>query len=306
MPIEVSELIDNYLKYQENIESSSALTIRAYRSDLKQAFLFKNKKMFLLGLPISDFNELWSLSRAALLRWGNLSLASRNRKIATLKSFFNWLYQNKKTDKNYAEQLICPKVPRKIPHFLSVDEIISVLQYLDMCMKENRESTVQIKALFLLLYGGGLRVSEACNLRWKQVQFSERRLLIKGKGNKERFAILPDYSFSALSALKEKNQKTDFVFGDSPLNTRTGYEIIRTLGKKVGLMNPLHPHALRHSFATHMLASGTNLRTLQSLLGHDSLQATEKYTHLSIDQLARTMDATHPLAFLNLNRARTK
>ena len=94
--------------------------------------------------------------------------------------------------------------------------------------------------------------------------------------------------------------KTDYAFGEHELNTRTAYEMIRGLGKKVGLMNPLHPHALRHSFATHLLASGANLRTLQTLLGHDSLQATEKYTHLNVDQLARLIEQTHPLAKIKL------
>ena len=94
-----------------------------------------------------------------------------------------------------------------------------------------------------------------------------------------------------------KSEKTLhlFVFGETALNSRKGYELIRKLGKQAGLMNPLHPHALRHSYATHLLANGANLRTLQSLLGHESLQATEKYTHLSVDHLARLIDSSHPL-----------
>ncbi len=300
MAYKVKTIIDNYLKFQENVETSATLTLKAYANDLKQAFQFKNKNVFDAEITVTNYDEFWSLARPALLRWGNLSLASRNRKVATLKSFFNWLFQERLIDKNYAEQLICPKVPKKIPHFLSVDEIISVLQFLDKESTSQKIETLRSRALFLLLYGGGLRVSEACSLRWKQIQFSEKRILVLGKGGKERFASLPDYSFSCLKKLKLQAEKTEFIFGASALNTRTGYEIIRTLGKKTGLMNPLHPHALRHSFATHMLASGTNLRTLQSLLGHDSLQATEKYTHLSVDQLARTMDSTHPLAKLKL------
>ncbi len=308
MSVKVQKIIDNYLKFQQNVETSAVLTLKAYATDLKQAFLFKNKNEFYADRIVLNHDDFWSLARPALLRWGNLSLASRNRKVATLKSFFHWLFQQRLVEKNYAEQLICPKVPRKIPHFLSVDEIISVLQYLDTVSDqvsdesdaEVKLATLRTKSLFLLLYGGGLRVSEACNLRWKQIQFSEKRILVLGKGGKERFASLPDYSFSCLKKLKSHSEKTEFVFGAVAMNSRTGYEMIRTVGKKTGLMNPLHPHALRHSFATHMLASGTNLRTLQSLLGHDSLQATEKYTHLSVDQLARTMDSTHPLAKLKL------
>lgn len=281
------EIIDKFLKYHENIEVSSVLTLRAYRLDLKQAFIGKKNKQ------INNYEEIWPVAREALSSWGRLSLASRNRKIATLKSFFNWLYQENLLQKNYASQLVCPKVPKKIPHFLSVDEVISVLKFLS-----TNTSEVKTKALFLLLYGGGLRISEACNLTWKQIQWNEKRILVHGKGNKERFCIVPEITLQALKKLKKDN--TDFVFGDKPLNTRTGYQLIHDLGKKVGLTNALHPHALRHSFATHLLASGANLRTLQTLLGHESLQATEKYTHLSVDQLARLVEQTHPLSKLKL------
>lgn len=302
MAFDVQTIISNYLKYQENIESSALLTLKAYALDLKQAFLYENDNEFTETRQISCYSELWNLARPALLRWGSLSLASRNRKIATLKSFFNWVYKERLSDKNFASQLVCPKVPKKIPNFLSVDEVISILDFFKKQIAANvavgvvKKSVLRDKTLFLLLYGGGLRVSEACSLKWKQIQFDEKRILIKGKGNKERFCILPDYSLETLKQYHDLNAEAEYVFGDTGLNTRSGYEMIRTLGKKVGLMNPLHPHALRHSFATHLLASGANLRTLQALLGHDSLQATEKYTHLSVDHLARLMDKTHPLS----------
>ncbi len=296
MAISVFELITNFLKYHENVESSSPLTIKAYHSDLSQAFLSKQAIIY-------QHSELWGLARPALMNWGKLSLASRNRKIATLKSFFGWLYEEKLTDKNYGSQLTCPQVPKKIPHFLSVDEVISVLSYfkdsVDAKADEKKQKYyLKQKTLFLLLYGGGLRISEACQLKWKDIQFDQRRLLIHGKGNKERFAILPAFCFEHLK--KMPSLDSVFVFGETTLHTRTGYEMIRELGKKAGLMNPLHPHALRHSFATHLLASGANLRTLQTLLGHDSLTATEKYTHLSVDHLARLIEQTHPLVKLKL------
>lgn len=306
--LSVYEIISKFLKYQENIQSSSYETIRAYNLDLKQAFLLKNNNVFNIVRSVPDYNELWNLARPALNGWGHLSLATRNRKIATLKSFFNWLYDEQLIQKNFAEQLICPTVPKKIPHFLSLDEVLSILQFYRDEQNPSEKTTfkteldlLKSKALFLLLYGGGLRVSEACGLKWNQIQFPERRFLVTGKGNKERFCVAPDYTFTTLKNLKTLNDHCEYVFGDKPLHTRIGYEMIRSLGQKVGLMNPLHPHALRHSFATHLLASGANLRTLQTLLGHDSLQATEKYTHLNVDQLARLMDQTHPLAKIKLS-----
>lgn len=307
----VSKQISNFLKYLENIESCSPLTLKAYATDLNQAFFQKsktdskaNKNNNLINLneaKATAFNtseELWLLCRDSLTQWGRLSLASRNRKIATVKSFFNWLYAERIIDKNYADQLVCPKVPKKIPHFISVDEVISILQFLNqvepssvLCEELQNQNT-----LFNLLYGGGLRISEACNLRWKDVQLGERRILVLGKGNKERLIIIPETCNEVLKAVKARSQKSEYVFGENPLSPRKGYEYIRKLGQRVGLMNPLHPHSLRHSFATHMLASGTNLRTLQTMLGHESLQATEKYTHLNIDTLARIVEIRHPLS----------
>lgn len=303
MSLEIQELVSNFLKYQENIETCSPLTIRAYSLDLKQAFQDpKTKKPF---LSVPNHEALWLLTRETLNQWGKLSLASRNRKIATLKSFFKWLYKEHRTEKDYGALLVCPTVPKKIPHFLSVDEVISILNSIEVRSTELKTEKEIIylqkqKTLFLLLYGGGLRISEACNLKWKDIQFSEQRILILGKGGKQRFSVLPEFCFKHLSEF-HKNNSTEYIFGETPLHTRIGYEMIRQSGSLAQLINPLHPHALRHSFATHLLTSGANLRTLQTLLGHESLQATEKYTHLGVDHLARLIEQTHPLVKLKLS-----
>ncbi len=289
MITDLNDLIIKYLKYQKNINSFSDLTIKAYSLDLKQAFGNKQKS-------IKDSKDLWNEARSCLAIWGHLSLASRNRKIATLKSFFNWLYEQKMTETNHAHQLICPKVPRKLPHFLSVDEVISILKYLNTAPPESAKQ----KSLFLLLYGAGLRISEACQLQWKNIQLNEQKILVLGKGNKERYSLIPSFCIQHMENELKKSSGEKYVLGPTPMNPRTGFELIRKLGAAAGLMNPLHPHALRHSYATHLLASGTNLRVLQQLLGHESLQATEKYTHLSVDHLARLIDKTHPLVKLKL------
>jgi site-specific recombinase XerD len=279
----VGLLIDKYLKNQENIKSFSPLSLKSYRSDLMQVYGFK------LDIVLYE-KELWAEARPALRKWAPLSPASRNRKVATLKGFFGWLFEQRILEANYADQLVCPKVPRQIPNFLSIDEVLSVLKYLNQTPETENEKT-----LFLLLYGSGLRVSEACNLTWKNVSLSEKRILILGKGGKERFSILPSYSLDHLKKMKALRKNETYVFGDEALGTRKAYEMIRQLGLSACLMSPLHPHTLRHSYATHLLSSGTNLRTLQTLLGHESLTATEKYTHLSIDHLARLVEQTHPM-----------
>lgn len=272
------------------VKSSSPLTLKAYRKDLEQAFGSEDKSG---SSPNPSETELLTLAREALNGWAGLSLASRNRKTATLKSFFGWAYQEQLTERDLSTQIHCPKVPKKLPHFLSVDEALAVLHSYDR--EPETPHKLQDRAMFLVLYGGGLRVSEACGLKWSDVHFSTRSLRLKGKGGKERLVILPGMAMEVLQKLRKEGEG-DYVFGMKSLSPRVAYEWVRQRGAKAQLMKPLHPHALRHSFATHLLSSGANLRTLQELLGHESLQATEKYTHLGVDQLARTLEAHHPLS----------
>lgn len=293
MQQKVSDVIYKYLKFKENIESCSPLTLKAYQIDLSQAFVGK------LDF-VCKYEDLWGYSRNALTKWGSLSLSSRNRKIATLKSFFGWLFDEKHLQTDYSNMLVCPKVPKKIPHFISVDEVMAILKYLNSEINSNNEEQIKMalkqKTLFLMLYGCGLRISEACHLKWNNINLAEQKILVLGKGHKERYSIIPSFCITHLAEIKKTSPKVnEYLFGTKPLDPRTGYDFIRNIGKSVGLINSLHPHALRHSYATHLLTSGTNLRTLQKLLGHESLQATEKYTHLSVDHLARLVEQTHPL-----------
>lgn len=280
------EQISNYMKYMEFVKSASPLTLKHYRLDLSQAFEFDKDSQ-----KKSSWSEaeLMTTVRAAFNRWAGLSLASRNRKAATLKSFFSWAFDQELIEKDLSLQITCPKVPRKLPHFISVDEALAVLAAF-----EKEQVPLREKVLFLLLYGGGLRISEACSLRWREVFFEQHVLRVKGKGGKERVVALPDLTLTVLRKFQKERFHEEHVFAQ-PFNTRSAYEMVRQSGIRAGLLKLLHPHALRHSFATHLLSSGANLRTLQELLGHESLQATEKYTHLGMDQLARAMERFHPL-----------
>jgi len=287
--LNLSDSIRKYLKYMDFVKSSSPQTLKAYKKDLEQAFGPEDK---ITSVPGQTEADLLKLIREAMNGWAELSLATRNRKAATLKSFFGWAYQETLTERDLATLIVCPKVPKKLPHFLSVDEALAVLH--SYSREEASPQKLRDKAMFLVLYGGGLRVSEACGLKWNDVHFSSRSLRLKGKGGKERMVILPTLAMDVLQKLQVESPG-DFVFSFEALNPRVAYEWVRQRGAKAQLMKPLHPHALRHSFATHLLSSGANLRTLQELLGHESLQATEKYTHLGIDQLARTLENHHPL-----------
>jgi integrase/recombinase XerC/integrase/recombinase XerD len=312
----IRDYIINYLNFMVLLNSSSLETIRAYRSDLRQAFHLKQ-----LELPsVEEFfhalirvmevakllgqeQEILTACRLAMKNWSNLAPATRNRKAATLKSFLGWLHKEGLIGRDLAAQVHSPKVPVRLPHFLSVDEIQALLAALQADLTGERLQKHEIMEaektwlLVLLLYGGGLRISEACSLEWSSISGDARVLRITGKGKKERIAALPPLVAAAILRYRKllSTHDTPFVFGETPLHTRIGYEMVRRAGQRAGLLKPLHPHALRHSFATHLLTSGANLRSLQELLGHESLQATSRYTHLGIDQLARTLEDFHPL-----------
>jgi site-specific recombinase XerD len=291
--MKLGALIANYLKYMEMVKSASPLTLKAYEKDLDQVFgPCKNDILNAKDAPA----RLLALTRKAQVGWGDLAPASRNRKAGTLKSFFGYLYKEELVDRNLSLLVQAPRIPQRIPHFISVDEVFSVLATFETSAQEEKEKT-----LFLLLYGAGLRVSEACRLRWSDFVAEQRSVRILGKGAKERLIILPTGLCRRLQSLRRQGQG-EYLWGAKPLSQRVAYEIIRQRGAKAGLLKPLHPHALRHSFATHLLSSGANLRTLQELLGHESLRATEKYTHLGVDQLARTMETHHPLSRVKSDR----
>lgn len=317
-----TNLLDNFLKFQENIQSASSHTLKAYRIDLNQAFdTPENRNFFQIPTlnPSKDLDshknsisqvtlsteKLLEMARVAQNRWGNLSRASRNRKAATLKSFYSYLYDHDFISKDLSLWIICPQVPRKIPHFISVDEVIAVLKsFSDISSNESSRSLnirsceepndlLKYKILFCLLYGCGLRISEACQLKPLDFRLNQKTLLVTGKGQKQRWVAIPN---SLIPTLTDFIKSSKFIWGDQPLHPRVAYDWIKKCGIRAGLLKPIHPHALRHSFATHLLSSGANLRTLQELLGHESLVATEKYLHLGVEQLARTMETHHPLS----------
>ncbi len=310
----MAELATEFLKFQLLINAASTLTIKSYAKDLWQFFSIVNLTPFyfrisknIIELEYSenftregvknfenwDEEKLLQWARGAQTQWSLLALSTRNRKTSTLKSFFNWLLQEGHIQKDISKNLQAPRVPSKIPNFLSVDEVISLIKHLKKEVAQNSPHANDKMLLLLLLYGSGLRVSEACQALWKDLDLSGAKLLIHGKGGRERWVILPKLSLQTLQ-LRPPHGK--YLFGETPLSSRRAYEWIRTSGVQAGLMRPISPHSLRHSFATHILTSGADLRIIQDLLGHQSLAATQKYTHLSLDQLANKLEAHHPLA----------
>ncbi len=300
----------NYLKHQHFIRAAATGTSKSYAKDLGQFLQPLGIKTILYTPETSGvFTALWmsrseimsgpeepqivsssdlrALIRQAQDAWMPLSLATRNRKLACVKSFLKWLHQEKWLETDLGAQVVTPKVPSRIPHFIAVDEAMMLIRHLQ---EPGHEVGL---ALILLLYGGGLRVSEACELKWRSLQPDQSTIKVLGKGGKERLVALPSLCWRALANLPRTG---DYVFGEEALNPRKAYQMVRNAGARCGFVKPLHPHALRHSYATHLLTSGADIRVLQELLGHSSLAATQKYTHLSVDHLARALEQHHPLS----------
>jgi site-specific recombinase XerD len=278
------EKLHKYMKYMENIESCSVHTTRAYSRELTQLISCLHEN--------SSEEELLASIRGFLSKSNQLSMASRNRRSAVFKSFLKWLFNKGELEQDLSLRITLPKVPRKIPHFISADEALSLLKSYS---SNPRLQELKDKTLFCLLYGSGLRVSEACRLKWENINWNNFQLLIVRKGGAEQWVPMPKLTYQVLAELK-KEKAGPYIFGDKPLHTRMAYDWIRKRGAQAGLLNPLHPHSLRHSFATHLLSSGADLRSLQELLGHKSLQTTQKYTHLSMGELALAIDQHHPLS----------
>lgn len=297
LDVNYDSLICLFLKHLESVESASPHTVRAYQSDLYQAFKKVRNATFEPRLFL-DF------CRQAQASWSNLSQNTRNRKLGTLKSFAGYLFEKNRTTEDLRVFLSGPKNQQKIPHFISADEAIGLIKKIQSEIANcadplEKESLKFDYALILLLYGGGLRVSEACNLRFKNVFPDKNALCILGKGNKERFVAVSKIVMSAVLRLPVKGE---FIWGENPLSTRKAYAQVRAWGLRADILTPLHPHALRHSFATHLLSSGASLRTLQELLGHSSLSATQKYTHVATAQIAEMLEAHHPLAHKKIKK----
>lgn len=232
-------------------------------------------------------NELLEACKRSQKAWSQLSINTRRRKTASLKSFLSWLYGESKTEKNLSLLIYGPKKPSKLPDYLSIEEIQQILNFLN----HSKEKPAYKKLLFLLIYGGGLRVSEACNIQWKDIRHDA--IYIYGKGGKERIISFPHISMDSLKNIP-KEGKYIWANGEA-LSPRKAYSWIRKLCKEAGLERNVNPHMLRHSYATHLLSSGSDLRTLQELLGHSSLESTQTYTHLNLQDMAEKLEKHHPI-----------
>jgi len=279
-----------WIRHLEAERGFSDQTVRAYRSDVENFIesLPENKKNP-DQLHLSDL-RIWLAQRAKK----SPSAATINRRISSLRNFFKWLVREGDMEFDLTEKLARPKIPQKNPRFLEINEMSLIVE------DPIQEGWHQLrnKAILELIYGAGIRVSEAHKLNVGDIVFSEGLVRVQGKGNKERVAPFGPPAKDALIAWLRHAPSRGALFRNrngGRLSVRSIWQICRDSGLKHGI-GRVHPHALRHSCATHLLGAGADLRSIQEQLGHASLSTTQRYTHVDAAHLMNVYRNAHPRA----------
>lgn len=302
----LDEQISAFAQYLADERRSSERTVETYIRDLRSFRDFVREE----GLP-PDARKLDIVALRGFLSslFRSNQASTLSKKVSAIRSFYRFLLKRRMVDKNPAAGLRSPKVPKSLPRFLTVDQAFRVM---DSPPKEDsRAKPLQARdrALLETLYGTGVRVGELASMNIEDCDFRAASARVLGKGGKERVVPLGRSSLDALEAylherrglLARAKQGGD---GDalwlsvrgSRLSVRQIQNIVRRHGTLGAGRGDLHPHAMRHTCATHLLDAGADLRTIQELLGHASLSTTQRYTHVSVDRLMEVYDRSHPLA----------
>jgi integrase/recombinase XerC len=299
--------IRRFLEHLSGEQRSSPHTLSAYRRDLEQLAAFVRARS--RAEP-----RIARIDKLLLRAWlGDLarsrSAATLARKLAAVRAFFSWLEREGQVRENPAALLSSPKLKRKLPRFLSPEAAAEVMSAPAEHPGGRPAERSRDAAALELLYGCGLRVSELAQLDLVDVSFEQQQVRVLGKGKKERIVPLGSKAMAALEAYYAerptlRHPKSGAQHASALLLSRSGGRLgvrrLQTLVRRYGVIGAgrpdLHPHALRHSCATHMLEGGADLRAIQEMLGHSSLSTTQRYTHLSLDRLLAVYDAAHPLA----------
>ncbi len=302
----MKELIQQYADHLRNERNLSPHTLRNYLSDLVQLNQFLVQRKLCLNsdetVDVGKVNiHVVRTYLAALTK--NRKKSSMGRKLAALKGFFRYLVAARHIEKDPLLLIHSPKQEKPLPHFLSVDEVFQLLGGI----KVNSSLDVRDRAILEVFYSTGIRVSELVGLNWSDVDFQLGIMRVVGKGSKERIVPVGEVALQSLrDYTRETREKWDLpCTGETPvflnnrgkrITTRSVARVVEKHLRETGITVKMGPHGLRHSFATHLLNSGADLRVIQELLGHASLSTTQRYTHLNLDQLTAVYDKAHPRA----------
>ena len=285
--------VETWLARLASERQASPHTIASYRRDLNKLL------RWMAAQNIADFNTLKAhhlLHFIATEHRSGLAASSLRRLLSSCRSFLRQLVRDGLLDHDPGSGVRSPKLRRKLPDLLAVDEIGPLIE-----RSSDGPLGIRDRAMLELFYSCGLRLSELASLRWGQLNLDEAEVRVLGKGCKTRIVPVGRYALTALNALAQ----AEGCAVESPvfrgrrgasINPRTIQVRMQRLALKHGLARHLHPHLLRHSFASHLLESSGNLRAVQELLGHNDIASTQIYTHLDFQHLAKVYDAAHPRA----------
>ncbi|WBL24474.1 site-specific tyrosine recombinase XerD [Zunongwangia sp. HGR-M22] len=291
-------ILKDYLTYLKLERGLSANSINSYELDLIKLISFLKVKG-ISSTPLTIDQETLQLFLYEIAK--ELNARSRARLISGLKSFFNYLIFEDYREDNPTDLIEAPKIGRKLPVTISVEEIDMLIAAIDLSKAEGERN----RAIIETLYGCGLRVSELTNLQISDLFFDEGFIKITGKGDKQRFVPISDYNIKYINIYKDevrpdqkiKDEAADTLF----LNRRGGqltramiFTIIKQLAAKANINKKISPHTFRHSFATHLLENGADLRAIQQMLGHESITTTEIYMHVDRTYLREVLEKFHP------------
>ncbi len=285
----MSKYIEMFLKYLEVEKNYSIKTIESYSNDLIDFCNYLNKDLII----ISEDDIMKYLK---YLNDNKFKRATISRKISTLKSFYKFSNKKKIMGSNPTEYILYPKKERKLPNYIEYNE-------LEFLLKESLETKNNLRdnLIIELLYATGIRVSELVNIKINDIDFNSNSIKVLGKGSKERIVYFGDYAKTAIEKYLNSNNYIKYnsnwllpsIKGEN-LTTRSIEMTIDKIMKNVSIKSKVSPHTLRHTFATHMLNSGCDIRVVQELLGHENLTTTEVYTHITNEELRNTYLKCHP------------
>lgn len=300
----LGQLIEAFLNSLSAEKGYSPNTCRAYQRDLEEFYQYLKTDMDGSGSELNDAGP--DLISPLMIRGFLGVLYQKNkksttaRKLSAIRSFFGYLVKRGHIKVSPAKMVGTPKREKTIPVYLPVDEMFRLLDSIKM----DSLLSLRNRAIFEMLYSTGIRVSELAGLNVFDVDHTQRLIRVLGKGNKERVVPVGKKALLFVKTYrKQLEMEKDAPGNNGPLflnkdkgrlTTRSIGRILEKIVKECALLAPVSPHALRHSFATHMLDAGVDLRAVQELLGHKSLSTTQRYTHVSIDKLMETYDKTHP------------
>ena len=291
-------LFKKYLEFERNF---SKYTITSYENDLRCFYSF---------LTYEDINEVYKINYQsarkymAFLHKKNLTKKTISRRISSLRTFFKYLESHNYVEENPFLMITLPKTPQKLPHFFYPKEMEEIFASID----ETDGLGIRNRLILEMLYGSGLRVAELCTLELGDLNVEKRIMRVKGKGSKERLLPMTHQMVDVFKQYLQLGRKELLMISKSdtrkiflnkngkPLTERGVRDILNSIIKKTSQITKITPHMLRHTFATHLLNNGADIRSVQELLGHEALSTTQIYTHVSKEKLKQVYMQGHPHA----------